>query len=103
MTCISSVAAAVSKSTRTFRCFTDFRGDGGSLALGRLQKVSFTNRGVVLCRKNGKIWPFRGKLLAVGAQMSAKNNKVSLLWAAAANVTNASFKPAIQYPCKYHY
>ena len=40
------------KKFANFPCFTDFCCDGGSLALGMLWNVSFTNREVVLCRKN---------------------------------------------------
>ena len=93
------MAAAVSKSTRTFRCFTNFRGDGGrSLALGMLRKVPFENREVVLCQKNDMKKTFKRKILsAAGGQMGAKENKIGLLWAtstaaAAANVTNAISK-----------
>ena len=91
------MAAAVSKSTRTFR--SNFRGDGGkSLALGMLRKVPFENREVVLCQKNDMKKTFKRKILsAAGGKMGAKENKIGLLWAtstaaAAANVTNAIFK-----------
>ena len=42
-------AAAI---TLNFGCSTHFRGDGGSLSVGLLQKIPCTNREVVLCIKN---------------------------------------------------
>ena len=64
MTCRISAAAAVSKSTRMFRYFADFRSDGGCLVLRVLQKVYFFTRKVVLCRKNDIKQAFRRKFIS---------------------------------------
>ena len=96
-------AAAI---TLNFGCSTHFRGDGGSLSVGLLQKIPCTNREVVLCIKNVMKGLLEENLSAVGVKSLRRNSTVSLLWAAyaaatAANVTNASFKSSPgQYPCK---
>ena len=49
-----------------FSFFADFRGDGDSLAFGMPRKVPFTNREVVLSRKNDMKKAFRGKFISGG-------------------------------------
>ena len=61
------------------------------------QKVLFFTREVVLWRKNYMKRAFREKFIGSGCLMGANEKKVSLFWAAstaaaAANLTNASFK-----------
>ena len=61
------------------------------------QKVLFFTREVVLWRKNYMKRAFREKFIGSGCQMGENEKKVSLFWAdsaaaAAANLTNASFK-----------
>ena len=61
------------------------------------QKVHLYTREVVLWLKNDMKRAFREKFIGGGGQMGANEKKVSLFWAAstaaaAANLTNASFK-----------
>ena len=72
-----------------FSFFADFRGDSSSLAFGMPRKVPFTNREVVLSRKNYMKRAFRGQFISSGVQMFTLGPPTA---AAAANVTNDSFK-----------
>ena len=71
-----SAATAVSKSLRSFSCFTDFRGEGGSLALGLLQKVNSSTEKLFCVEK--MTWklkrPLRRKFVYGGAKIRAKKS-----------------------------
>ena len=93
-----SAATAVSKSLRSFSCFTDFRGEGGSLALGLLQKVNSSTEKLFCVEKMTWNGLLDENLSTVGPKSAQRSLTVSLHWAAstaAANVTNASSKSSI--------
>ena len=75
MLCNGWAAAAVSKSSRIFRCFGNFHGDGGNLDLGMLRKVPCASRKFISCRKNGLKRTFSGKFFRGVDQMGAKEKK----------------------------